>query len=682
MAELCGLNQDGQQKNKIVMKTQKKSFQKICRHPALGCLLIAGAVWVGPGVSVQRCAAAFTSTQGPLPGDETTTSFGAFQIQVDPNFTNIFYPTTPGGYFYPGFSPTSGILTSPVGYDGSTTIGVSANHNYVYVGNTAPTFPVTIGGAGMSAPLNQITSMNNYFGVPNDPTVPNDPFVFPSPITAPDEVFTEIESFNLQVSSGQFACGDQRVPTSGTPVPFDMLTAGPNAGPGAYPSYVTDPHLRSIGKVQQYVTGLDSPAVSFFDIYINGFLPSVTGTYTDTTFPGSTGNPTPLPPWPVAYPYPFGMAQFTNGWADPLVIEDTNVTELPPHVVYIHGQTPAVPVHFKYNNPPYWNAGDLFGYIMLAGHGVLQCTNDSTGQPGHNSNCCQTVTELLDATFGPLGSPLPSMPVPWVRATNSFPTPGTSLLSLVNTFTDPSSGQTSVLDDTVGFQFNVSTVAAISDVTFGVFSNSVPPPPPNTSATYNNSNIIVSFNISFNGSTPISCTGTGAVSMIISNTALPSAKIYYANPPPITNFTVQLASLNARCTSLAGPFFLRVDPLIDEPSLGQETIQTAPNGYYVSFYDDAHFQLSTDGNNYLTAISNRVMRLRTSLPAATKAPGIAVAVPDKTHVVLRWVGGATLQSATTLLGANPWSSLTTSNTFGPYTNVIGAGQRYFRLKIP
>lgn len=82
---------------------------------------LASLALLGPGV--QRCAAQFPGG----PADETTTSFGAFQIQVSPNFTNLFWPTTAGGYFYYGFDPNSGILTSPVGYDPATTIGLSAN---------------------------------------------------------------------------------------------------------------------------------------------------------------------------------------------------------------------------------------------------------------------------------------------------------------------------------------------------------------------------------------------------------------------------------------------------------------------------------------------------------------------------------------------------------------------------
>lgn len=93
--------------------------------------------------------------------------------------------------------------------------------------------------------------------------------------------------------------------------------------------------------------------------------------------------------WPVAYPYgTLQLAQLSNGPSGPLIIENTNVTTLPPAVVYIHGETEAVPVYFVYNNSPYWSAGDLFGWLLLAGHGVLSCSNNVNGSSGGASNCC------------------------------------------------------------------------------------------------------------------------------------------------------------------------------------------------------------------------------------------------------------------------------------------------------
>ena len=39
-----------------------------------------------------------------------------------------------------------------------------------------------------------------------------------------------------------------------------------------------------------------------------------------------------------------------------------------------------MPVKFKTANPPYWNAGDIFGYLVLAGHGTI--TNDCSDPNG------------------------------------------------------------------------------------------------------------------------------------------------------------------------------------------------------------------------------------------------------------------------------------------------------------
>ena len=660
---------------------------------------MAGAALLSPGWSVQPCAATgpYTSPQGVLPNDESTPSYGAFQVQVAPNFTNMFWPKLAGGYAYPGFDLNSGVLVSPVGYDGGTKIGVSKNEIYGFPNTLSPvtSFPVSVGLGGglLSPPLNQIGAMNEYFAVPND-------FAFPPlyPGLSPNEVFSEIESFTLSVSTTHFACGDQRVP--GPPANFDLITAGPNndiTRYGPYPQFVPPPpppNLRSIGMVQQYYpnvagTAPSYPAKSFWDIFINAYLPSVSGTFTDNTFPGSSGN-LPIPPWPagVTYPYTaFGMAQLTNDWQDPLIITDTNVMALPPSVVYIHGQTPAVPVHFKYNNHPYWNAGDLFGYLTLAGHGVLtNCSlpTNFNGQP--DTQCCQTVTMLLDEIFGPPGSPKPGMAVPWNRSSNQFPTPNTSLHTLIHTMVGQN-GAANDLSDTANYAFNLGTTATISGVILGPLTNNpIPPPGAHLASTYNNTNLGIAFNISFNGPPLYSCTGTGSCTMTISNTVLPSATLYYTNPPPVTNYTIRLTSLSGRCSNpLVGAFFIRVDPSSNNPSLGEETIRQTAGGYNVSFYDDACFQLSTDNINWLSAISNRTMRLYTSMPAPTKLaptlPSLNISQWNITNIIVNWGVPGTLLSATTLTGSGVWTAVTPTNTVGSYTNSVTAGPRYFRLKL-
>ncbi|MGB8657582.1 MAG: hypothetical protein WCE90_07320 [Candidatus Zixiibacteriota bacterium] len=112
--------------------------------------------------------------------------------------------------------------------------------------------------------------------------------------------------------------------------------------------------VRSPGEVESKNTGgvgnpPDFPAESFFDVFVEIDLPS---------------DPS-LPP-------PFNVTNtLVNN--DPLLVFNANITAFPPQVVYLHENTTAVPVYVKNNNPPFI-AGDLFGYLVLAGHGLASGT--------------------------------------------------------------------------------------------------------------------------------------------------------------------------------------------------------------------------------------------------------------------------------------------------------------------
>ncbi|HWR83527.1 MAG TPA: hypothetical protein VN285_09505 [Candidatus Deferrimicrobium sp.] len=82
----------------------------------------------------------------------------------------------------------------------------------------------------------------------------------------------------------------------------------------------------------------DLPGESFFDVFVQVMLPT-----------------------------PVGLAVLAN--QTPLLIVNDSVDHLPPTVVYIHQNSTAVPVRFVNPNPPFWNPGDLLGYLVLAGHG-------------------------------------------------------------------------------------------------------------------------------------------------------------------------------------------------------------------------------------------------------------------------------------------------------------------------
>jgi hypothetical protein len=121
-----------------------------------------------------------------------------------------------------------------------------------------------------------------------------------------------------------------------------QLTGGPpglavRAGQGAAPPVAPI----SPGEVESRNEGGDFPAESFFDVFVEVDLPAG-----GDNFPG-------------------GML-FNPG---PMIVYHDTIYSLPPTVVYVHGKTSAVPVHFR-NAGPAWAAGDIFGWLVLSGHGA------------------------------------------------------------------------------------------------------------------------------------------------------------------------------------------------------------------------------------------------------------------------------------------------------------------------
>jgi hypothetical protein len=103
----------------------------------------------------------------------------------------------------------------------------------------------------------------------------------------------------------------------------------------------------SPGEVESQNTGgvgvlPDFPADSFFDVFAEVDLPALGG----LTAPAVLFNRIPL------------------------LVVNSPLLRFPPRVVYIHGNSTAVPVYFRNANPPQWNANDFLGYLVLAGHGA------------------------------------------------------------------------------------------------------------------------------------------------------------------------------------------------------------------------------------------------------------------------------------------------------------------------
>jgi len=109
------------------------------------------------------------------------------------------------------------------------------------------------------------------------------------------------------------------------------------------------------------------PAKSFFDIFVNVTLPGLSDGF------------------------------LYNRSNSPLLISNPSISSFPPNVVYIHGNSSAVPI---YLHDPQINASNdvLFGYLTLAGHGV-----------GY-TNSTADVDKFNQAFSGLTSAPLPSTP--------------------------------------------------------------------------------------------------------------------------------------------------------------------------------------------------------------------------------------------------------------------------------
>jgi hypothetical protein len=86
----------------------------------------------------------------------------------------------------------------------------------------------------------------------------------------------------------------------------------------------------------------DFPANSFFDVFVEVDVPALGG---------------------------FPKVQLVN--VDPLLVQSESITSFPPTVLYIHGNSSAVPLYFYADIPGVGiHRGDLFGQLTVAGHGV------------------------------------------------------------------------------------------------------------------------------------------------------------------------------------------------------------------------------------------------------------------------------------------------------------------------
>jgi hypothetical protein len=122
----------------------------------------------------------------------------------------------------------------------------------------------------------------------------------------------------------------------------------------------------SVGEVE--ATGAtDFPAQSFFDVFVDVDIPGL----------GTVANPNNKP------------LQVMSTLTDP--------PGLPPKVVYIHGNTTAVPVYFTADGPgSAWLKGDLLGQLTLAGHGIQFDGGNPADVAAFENNFFQETPMFLD----------------------------------------------------------------------------------------------------------------------------------------------------------------------------------------------------------------------------------------------------------------------------------------------
>ncbi len=215
---------------------------------------------------------------------------------------------------YLGYDGVS-VLQSPHLFDGNTVIGRSAPHLH---GDATDTGGTAVGTAGTLIA---------------DSAFLLEPTGFQGPAQT-REVHTEVRSLNMtpftQPTGGEFCFGPAGL----------AVRAGIQA-----PQRPISP-----GEVEAQSSASDFPAESFFNVFVEVDLPAF------ASFPGGT--------------------LFNR---DPLLVANANLDAFPPHVVYIHENSSAVAVHFKSDDPGgKWLAGDRFGWLVLAGHGVkFDCTPGS-----------------------------------------------------------------------------------------------------------------------------------------------------------------------------------------------------------------------------------------------------------------------------------------------------------------
>ena len=260
----------------------------------------------------------------------------------------------------PGYNATTKVLQSPNLFDPATVIGRSSA---IVDGGAADVNGVAVGSAGTTVSENML--------------IPPPAFGFGA---GTREVHTEVRSLKM---------------TATTPGGVARVRAGvwyndPNQS-GA-PNRISPGEVESKSGASNN-PALDFPASSYFDVFVRVDVPAC------GNFPGATL---------------YNLM--------PLVVKNSQVTQFPPRVVYLHDSSSVVPVLFL-NASPQWSADAILGYFVLVGHGVGFTNSDADQTEFNNFMSGQADAQC---PFCPCPPPAPSpspTPIPMPSPT---PTPGAS----------------------------------------------------------------------------------------------------------------------------------------------------------------------------------------------------------------------------------------------------------------
>jgi hypothetical protein len=302
--------------------------------------------------------------QFPGQVDELTTSLGSFIIQV----TNGNAAGLLAGC--PAFK--SPFLSSPVMFDPQTKVGLS---NALLDRSPADINGVPVGTAGTLVKEAMLSQPPNF--PCGNPVMPNC-----KSGAGTREIHTEVRSLHMTGGGAAVRAGVWYNNPVAPAIPPNKISPGEvesHSGPGGPPA-------------------LDLPASSFFDMFVQVDVPAC-GAFPATTVYNSA----------------------------PLIVDNFDLTSLPPRVIYLHDLSSSVPVLFLNANPPHWNANDILGYIVLAGHGIgftnssgdiAEFTSFMNQQPVHCVSTGGTSAAERSASGAPAAIATPT-PVPCTVSTTT-----------------------------------------------------------------------------------------------------------------------------------------------------------------------------------------------------------------------------------------------------------------------